>query len=81
MHYRDLLEENQGNCDKIWKIVNELANIKIKSQTDPNELITEDWKILASSEEIAEGLNKHFADVGSKMAELIFPVNDSIRMS
>ena len=81
MHYRDLLEENQGNCDKIWKIVNELANIKIKSQTDPNELITEDWKILASSEEIAEGLNEHFADVGPKMAELIFPVNNSIRMS
>ena len=53
MHYRDLLKENQGNCDKIWKIVNELANIKRKSRTDPNELITEDGEILASSDEIA----------------------------
>ena len=46
MHYRDLLKENQGNCDKIWKIVNELANIKTKSRTDPNELITEDGEFL-----------------------------------
>ena len=79
MHYRDLLKENQGNCDKIWKIVNELADIKTKSRTDPNELITEDGKILASSDEIAEGLNEHFANIGPKMAELISPVNDSIR--
>ena len=81
MHYRDLSKENQGNCDKIWKIVNELANIKTKSRTDPNELITKDGKILASSDEIAEGLNEHFANIGPKMAELIFPVNDSILMS
>ena len=80
MHHRDLLKENQGNCDKIWKIVNELANIKTKSRTDPNELITENGKILASSDEIAEGLNEHFANIGPKMAELISPVNDSIRV-
>ena len=81
MHYRDLLKENQGNCDKIWKIVNELANIKTKSRTNRNELITEDGKILASSDEIAEGLNEHFANIGPKMAELISPVNNSIRLS
>ena len=80
MHYRDLLKENQGNCDKIWKIVNELTNIKTKSRTDPNELTTEDGEILASSDEIAEGLNEHFANIGPKMAELISPVNDSIRV-
>ena len=51
MHYRDLLKDDQGNCDKIWKIVNELANIKTKSRTDPNELMTEDGKILANSDE------------------------------
>ena len=79
MHYHDLLKENQGNCDKIWKIVNELANIKTKSRTDPNELITEDGEILTSSDEIA-GLNEHFANIGLKMAQLISPVNDSIRM-
>ena len=61
-------------------LVNELANIKTKSRTDPNELITEDGEILASSNEIAEGLNEHFANIGPKMAELISPVNDSIRM-
>ena len=69
------------NHHKIWKIVNELANITTKSRTDPNELITEDGKVLASSDEIAEGLNEHFANIGPKMAELISPVNDSIRMS
>ena len=78
MHYRDLLKENQGNCDKIWKIVNELANTKTKSRTDPNELITEDGKILASSDEIAKGLNEHFADIGPNMAELTSPVNHCI---
>ena len=71
MHYRDFLKENQGNCDKIWKIIYELANIKTKSRTDSNELITEDGKILASADEIAEGLNEHFANIGPKMAELI----------
>ena len=30
---------------------------------------------------IAEGLNEHFANIGPKMAELISPVDDSIRMS
>ena len=63
------------------KIVNELANIKTKSRIDPNEVITEDGKILASSDEIAEDLNEHFANIGPKMEELIFPVNDSICMS
>ena len=81
MYYHDLLKENQGNCDKMWKIVNKLANIKTKSRTDPNELITEDGKILASSDEIAEDLNEHFATIGPKMAESISPVNDTICMS
>ena len=81
MHHRNLLKENQGNCDITWKIVNELSNIKTKSRTDPNEPITKDGKILASLDEIAEGLSEHFANIGPKMAELIFPVDDSIRMS
>ena len=63
------------------KIVNELTDIKTKSRIDPNEVITEDGKILASSDEIAKGFNEHFANIGPKMAELIFPVNDSICMS
>ena len=71
MHYHELLKDNKGDSNKIWKIVNELASIKTKARVDPTELITENGKILTNSDEIAESLNEHFVNIGPKMAESI----------
>ena len=53
MHYHELLKDNKGDGNKIWKVVNELASIKTKARVDPTELITENGKILTNSDEIA----------------------------
>ena len=71
MHYHELLKDNNGDSNKIWKIVNELASIKTKARVDPTELITENGKILTNSDEIAESLNEHYVNIGPKMAESI----------
>ena len=71
MHYHELLKDNKGDSNKIWKIVNELSSIKTKARVDPTELITENGKILTNSDEIAESLNEHFVNIGPKMAESI----------
>ena len=64
-----------SDSNEIRKIVNELAGNKTKFWADPTELITEDGKILASSDDFAESLNKHIVYIGPKMAESMSPVD------
>ena len=57
--------------------MNELTDLKTKSQTDPTELRTDNGKIAKNSLEITEELNTYFVNIGPKMAKLIEPTDAS----
>ena len=69
-YYSELIVENKSNSSKIWKIVNELVNLKPSKQVDINQLKTKTGDVITNSAAISENLNAYFASMG-KMAETI----------
>ena len=51
----------------MWKTINQLTNKKSKT-TKVNKLII-DQKVTTNSDEIANGLNKYFNDIGIVLAD------------
>ena len=51
----------------MWKTINQLTNKKSKT-TKINELII-DQKVTTNPDEIAEGMNKYFNDIGTVLAD------------
>ena len=66
-----LIIENKSNSGKIWKIVNELVNLKPSQQVDINQLNTKTGEVITNPAAISENLNAYFANIGEKMAETI----------
>ena len=66
IYYNELIIENKSNSGKIWKIVNELVNLKLSEQVDINQLNTKTGEVITSPAAISENLNAYFADIGKK---------------
>ena len=74
-YYNELIIENKSNSGKIWKIVNELVNLKPSQQVDINQLNTKTGEVITNPVAISENLNAYFANIGKKMAETISEVD------
>ena len=59
-YYNELIIENKSNSDKIWKIVNELVNLKPSQQVDINQLNTKTGEVITNPAAISENLNAYF---------------------
>ena len=60
-YYNELIIENKSNSGKIWKIVNELVNLKPSQQVDFNQLNTKTGKVIINPAAISANLNAYFA--------------------
>ena len=65
-YYNELIIENKSNSGKIWKIVNELVNLKPSQQVDINQLNTKTGEVITNPAAISENLNAYFANIGKK---------------
>ena len=70
-YYNELIIENKSNSGKIWKIVNELVNLKPSQQVDINQLNTKTGEMITNPTAISENPNAYFANIGEKMAKTI----------
>ena len=75
-YYKEKIGANRDNQENLWKIVNELAQLKTKSKTFPTDLECEEGK-LQNPIAICNKMNSYFAGIGEKLAESIPPVNKS----
>ena len=67
----ELIIENKSDSGKIWKIVNELVNLRPSQQVDINQFNTKTGEVITNSAAISENLNAYFANIGKKFAETI----------
>ena len=65
-YYHKEIEDNIGNSRQIWKTINNLMSRKTKDSSI-NELKVKNVTVNEPSE-IADKLNKHFTDIGNKLA-------------
>ena len=64
-YYKDLIVDNTSNFSTLWKIINELANLKKTKNTFPSEIVT-DNDVIDDPQKICEAFNVHFATTGEK---------------
>ena len=65
-YYHKEIEDNIGNSRQIWKTINNLMSRKTKDSSI-NELKVKNVTVNEPSK-IADELNKHFTDIGNKVA-------------
>ena len=58
--------ENKSNSGKMWKIVNELVNLKPSKQIDINQLSNKTGDVITNPAAISENLKAYFANIGKK---------------
>ena len=68
-YYRDKSELYGRDISKIWQLVNEVTNYKIKNKTTIQSMVDKDGKKLSDPIAIANCLNNHFSSVGNIMAQ------------
>ena len=67
-YYSDLINENKGNAKELWKTLNEITSKKSNSTITSIEA---DGVLYAETSEIAQALNTHFSNIGTKLAARI----------
>ena len=75
-YYHHLLNKNKGNAKKTWDVINELTNIKRRSNVQPSKLKLNNDNTVSEPQIIAEEFNRFFVYIGKEMAASIQP-NDS----
>ena len=75
-YYHHLLNDNKGNAKKTWDVINELTNIKRRSNVQPSKLTLNNDNTVSEPQIIAEEFNRFFVNIGKEMAASIQP-NDS----
>ena len=78
-YYNELIIESKSNSSKIWKIMNELVNLKPSQQFDINQLHTKTGEVITNPAAISENLNAYFANIGKKWLKP-FPKSTRIRL-
>ena len=62
----ELIIENKTDSGKIWKIVNELVNLKPSKQVDIKQLNTKTGDVITNHAAISENLNAYFVNIEKK---------------
>ena len=65
-YYNELIIELKSESGKIWKMVNELVNLKPFKQIDINQLRTKTDEVITNLAAISENLNAYFANTAKK---------------
>ena len=68
--YKQEIEKKSGDSKGTWKILNDLMNRKSKN-TQISEIKISPLEITSNPKEIANHLNKHFTEIGIKLASEI----------
>ena len=71
LDYHHLLNENKGNAKKTWDVINELTNIRRRSNIQPSKPTMNNHDTVSEPKIIAEEFNKFFVNIGKKMAASI----------
>lgn len=73
MHYQELINENKNNPKKTWEILNEVTGRDKSKKSTPLKMATIEGRLTVDSNEISNGINKYFANVGSELESKIPP--------
>ena len=76
-YYNERVALNKNDPNQLWKTINDIANIKSRSNITPGNLLNDDGKIASEQSTIAETLNNFFANVGKNMAKKISAVEST----
>ena len=76
-YYNKRVALNKIDPNQLWKTINDIANIKSRSDITPGNLLNDDGKIASEPSTIAETLHNFFANVGKNMAEKISAVEST----
>ena len=68
-----MLETNKNNTKGTWNILNSILRKKNKSTGVLPKEFFDNGKVINNDEEVAEGFNKFFVNIGPKLAEDIIP--------
>ena len=60
-----LIEDNKTNSSKLWNTMNKILS---REETNPVSCVEADGVIYSESKTIADILNQHFSNIGSKIA-------------
>ena len=71
-YYNKSLELHKKDIKKTWKILNEVINKRCKSNSFSKNFI-EDGKEITNKQEIADGFNNYFVNIGPELARNIVP--------
>ena len=72
-----MLEKQKANAKETWKVLNEVINKRKNKRTYPEYFIKSNKRI-SQKEDIANGFNNFFANVGPNLAKNIpLPKNDT----
>ena len=74
-HYNTLIEANKNNLRKSWRILKEIINKKKSSSSSSRFMVNN--KIVTDKNEISNGFNSFFTNIGPTLAEKIPSVNRS----
>ena len=74
-YYKVLINEHGKNCNAMWKTLNHIISNKKKRHFPINSL-TINQKQLNNQQDIAEGLNDFFCNIGESLAKQHAKVND-----
>ena len=79
-YYHGLIEENQGDPKRMWKVINKVLD-KATPSTEISSLEV-GGKTITNEKDIAESLNHHFVTVGPKLASKLEskPDDDSLKL-
>lgn len=69
-YYREKLDKCKNNTKKVWEIVNDITNDQ-KTKNNTINKIKVDGNIIENKKQIANEYNKHYSEIGTKMANKI----------
>ena len=75
-YYHSLLQTQVGDMKNMWRSVNSIIGKGKTCENFPNDFIEGD-RIISSPQEISNGLNRFFTEIGSKLAHKIRVVDKS----
>ena len=70
-YYHHLLNENKGNTKKTWNAINELTNIKRRSNSQPSKLTLNNYDTVSEPQIIGKEFNSFFVNIGKERAASI----------
>ena len=77
-YYKNYIELNKNSFDKIWKIIDEMVNVKNKCKKTPTKLVITEEIILTEPKAISNAMNDSFVSIGRKMTDAIPDVHSSV---